>query len=120
MSSSEPSDHARRNRAWWDEQADAYQREHGEHIGRPEPRGGMWQLPESELQILGDVSGKDVLELGCRAAQWSILLAGLGARPVGLDLDVPERGGDGVGAAVADGARLEGAEGMTPLGHLAW
>ena len=85
MSSSEPSDHARRNRAWWDEQADAYQREHGEHIGRPEPRGGMWQLPESELQILGDVAGKDVLELGCGAAQWSILLAGLGARPVGLD-----------------------------------
>jgi SAM-dependent methyltransferase len=27
-----------------------------------------------------------VLELGCGAAQWSIALAGLGARPVGLDL----------------------------------
>jgi SAM-dependent methyltransferase len=36
--------------------------------------------------VLGDVSGKDVLELGCGAAQWSIALAGLGARPVGLDL----------------------------------
>ncbi len=36
--------------------------------------------------MLGDVSGKDVLELGCGAAQWSIALAGLGARPVGLDL----------------------------------
>jgi SAM-dependent methyltransferase len=36
--------------------------------------------------VLGDVSGKDVLELGCGAAQWSISLAGLGARPVGLDL----------------------------------
>jgi SAM-dependent methyltransferase len=45
----------------------------------------MWQLPESELQILGDVAGKDVLELGCGAAQWSILVAGLGARPVGVD-----------------------------------
>jgi len=45
----------------------------------------MWQLPESELRILGDVTGRDVLELGCGAAQWSILLAGLGARPVGLD-----------------------------------
>ncbi len=45
----------------------------------------MWQLPESELRILGDVNGKDVLELGCGAAQWSILLAGLGARPVGVD-----------------------------------
>lgn len=36
--------------------------------------------------MLGDVAGLDVLELGCGAAQWSIALAGLGARPVGLDL----------------------------------
>ena len=32
------------------------------------------------------MAGKDVLELGCGAAQWSISLAELGARPVGLDL----------------------------------
>src|SRR5205814_522612 len=31
-------------------------------------------------------SQKDILELGCGAAQWSIGLAQLGARPVGLDL----------------------------------
>jgi SAM-dependent methyltransferase len=74
-----------RNRAFWDSHSDEYQETHREHIGRPEPRWGMWQLPESELRILGDVSGKDVLELGCGAAQWSILLAGLGARPVGVD-----------------------------------
>ena len=30
--------------------------------------------------------GKDVLEFGCGAAQWSIALAKRGARPVGLDL----------------------------------
>lgn len=46
----------------------------------------MWQIPEAELRVLGDVAGKDVLELGCGAAQWSISLAKLGARPVGLDL----------------------------------
>jgi SAM-dependent methyltransferase len=46
----------------------------------------MWQLPEDQLGILGDVAGKDILELGCGAAQWSILLAGRGARVVGLDL----------------------------------
>jgi SAM-dependent methyltransferase len=45
----------------------------------------MWQIPESELGILGDVAGLDVLELGCGAAQWSILLARRGARVVGLD-----------------------------------
>jgi SAM-dependent methyltransferase len=80
MSSSE------HNRATWDRLSDAYQSQHGEFIGRKDsPRWGMWQLPESELRILGDVAGKDVLELGCGAAQWSILLAGLGARAVGLD-----------------------------------
>ena len=38
------------------------------------------------MRILGDVEGKDVLEFGCGAAQWSIALAQRGARPVGLDL----------------------------------
>jgi len=46
----------------------------------------VWQIPEAEVRVLGDVAGKDVLELGCGAAQWSISLAQLGARPVGLDL----------------------------------
>jgi SAM-dependent methyltransferase len=45
----------------------------------------MWQLPDSELGIMGDVVGKDILEFGCGAAQWSILLAQRGARVVGLD-----------------------------------
>ena len=79
------SEHAARNRAFWDAQADEYQERHGKHIGRPDARWGIWQLPESELGILGDVDGKDVLELGCGAAQWSIRLAQGGARPVGLD-----------------------------------
>jgi SAM-dependent methyltransferase len=74
-----------RNRAFWDRQSDSYQERHREHIGGPEPGWGLWQLPESELGILGDVGGKDVLELGCGAAHWSILLVGLGARPVGVD-----------------------------------
>lgn len=85
MSSSDLTGQARTNREFWNRQADEYQAEHGEHIGRPEPRWGLWQIPESEFRILGDVAGKDVLELGCGAAQWSILLARQGARVVGLD-----------------------------------
>ena len=73
------------NRAFWDRQSDEYQERHKEFIGRPELRWGMWQVPEAELGVLGDVSGKDVLELGCGAAQWAILLAQSGARMVGLD-----------------------------------
>jgi SAM-dependent methyltransferase len=45
----------------------------------------VWQLPESELRILGDVAGLDVLEFGCGAAQWSIELYHRGARTTGLD-----------------------------------
>ena len=47
---------------------------------------GTTRIPESELRVLGDVIGRDILEFGCGAAQWSIALARLGARPVGLDL----------------------------------
>ena len=37
------------------------------------------------MRVLGEVAGKDVLELGCGAAQWSIHLARAGARIVALD-----------------------------------
>ena len=76
MSSSDAD--ALHNRAAWDRLSEEYQERHREFIGQPEPRWGMWQLPESELGCSGDVAGKDVLELGCGAAQWSILLARAG------------------------------------------
>jgi SAM-dependent methyltransferase len=79
--------HAARNRASWDACADEYQAKHGAQLA--ESGGLAWgtaQIPESELQVLGDVAGKDILEFGCGAAQWSIALAHAGARPVALDL----------------------------------
>jgi SAM-dependent methyltransferase len=80
-------EHERRNQAEWDDDAGAYQ---ARHAGQLDTHAGLawgvYQIPEAELQILGDVAGKDVLEFGCGAAQWSIALAKLGARPVGLDL----------------------------------
>jgi len=79
--------HAARNRASWDAASDEYQAKHGDQLA--ESGGLAWgtaQIPESELQVLGDVAGKDILEFGCGAAQWSIALAGRGAHPVGLDL----------------------------------
>lgn len=82
---SDLSEHARRNRAHWDAAADAYQDRHEAFLEQDEPCWGIWQIPESELGILGDVRGKDVLELGCGAAQWSVLLARSDARVVGLD-----------------------------------
>jgi ubiquinone/menaquinone biosynthesis C-methylase UbiE len=46
---------------------------------------GTWHQPESELQVLGEVAGRDLLELGCGSAQWSIALARADARPVVFD-----------------------------------
>ena len=81
------SDHEVRNRDGWDAYSDEYQAKHGEQLAAS---GGLaWgtaQILESDLHVLGDVAGKDILEFGCGAAQWSIALALRGARPVGLDL----------------------------------
>ena len=80
-------EHARRSRAAWDAKADAYQARSGPQLAASGGSAwGVWQVPESELHVLGEVAGRDVLELGCGAAQWSIALARAGARPVGLDL----------------------------------
>lgn len=79
--------HATRNRQLWDQRSDEYQAKHGPQLAAAGGLGwGVWQLPESELQVLGDVSGRDILELGCGAAQWSIALHALGANVTGLDI----------------------------------
>jgi ubiquinone/menaquinone biosynthesis C-methylase UbiE len=79
--------HARKNRALWEATSESYQQKHAQSLsGKNAMAWGVWRIPESELHILGDVAGKDILELGCGAARWSIALAQLGARPVGLDL----------------------------------
>jgi len=46
---------------------------------------GVFHVPESELDVLGDVAGLDVVELGCGTAYFSAWLARAGARPVGVD-----------------------------------
>lgn len=46
---------------------------------------GIWAVDESELNILGDVNGLDVIELGCGTAYFSAWLARRGARVVGVD-----------------------------------
>ena len=73
-------EHVRRNRARWDANSAEYQRKNAPLLDLPFLGWGLWHQPESELQVLGDVRGKDVLELGCGGAQWSIGLAHEGAR----------------------------------------
>ena len=81
--------HETRNRESWDAYSDEYQDRHGDQlVASGGLAWGTYQIPEATLEVLDDVVGKDILELGCGAAQWSIALARLGARPVGLDLSV--------------------------------
>jgi SAM-dependent methyltransferase len=74
-----------RNRPFWDAESDAYQRAHGESLARRPLAWGVWRIAESALGVLGDVSGRRVLELGCGAAQWTCGLLQAGAHTVGLD-----------------------------------
>src|ERR1051326_7745820 len=79
-------EHARKNRAMWEASSVSYEKQHATTLsGEKALAWGMWRIPEAELHILGEVAGKDVLELGCGAARWSIGLARQGARSVGLD-----------------------------------
>jgi SAM-dependent methyltransferase len=80
------SDSAALNRRLWDELSADYQARHGAQLAASGGTAwGVWQIPESQLRMLGEVEDRDVLELGCGAAQWSIALHARGARVTGLD-----------------------------------
>lgn len=81
------SEHARKNKALWEATSDSYEERNATALsGEKAMSWGLWRIPEAELHVLGDVAGKDILELGCGAARWSIALAWCNARPTGLDL----------------------------------
>jgi len=79
-------DHARKNAERWEKQSDDYEARHSTQLAENSMAWGCWSIPEAQLHVLGNVEGKDVLELGCGAARWSIALAKHGACPVGLDV----------------------------------
>jgi SAM-dependent methyltransferase len=78
-------DHVRRNRETWDDDARNWVDSGRRNWASEEPHWGMWHVPEAELNVLPEVSGKDVIELGCGTGYWSAWLARRGARPVGID-----------------------------------
>lgn len=82
----------RRNRRFWDADADDYQAAHGGTLARDAVAWGVWRIPDAELGALGDVTGLDVLEYGCGAAQFGTALAAHGARVVGLDVSTAQLG----------------------------
>jgi SAM-dependent methyltransferase len=74
------------NSKWWDADADDYHVEHGEFLGVADFVWCPERLREAEAGLLGEVAGRDVLEVGCGSAPCARWLAGQGARVVGLDL----------------------------------
>lgn len=70
----------------WDRYADEYQATHGAFLGDAGFVWGPEGVTEAALGVLGDVAGREVLELGSGACQCSRWVATQGGRPVGLDL----------------------------------
>ncbi len=74
------------NRRDWDAYADEYQSTHGEFLRDVGFIWGPEGVDEGAVGVLGDVTGRHVLEIGCGAAQCARWLTSRGATAVGLDL----------------------------------
>jgi SAM-dependent methyltransferase len=82
----------RANRLEWDGYADEYQATHGAFL---KDVGFLWcpeGVEEGTARVLGEPSDRDVLEIGCGAAQCARWLTSQGARTVGLDLSERQLG----------------------------
>ena len=73
-------------RTWWDANALEYLDEHRAFLGDADFRWGPEGLTEAEARLLGDVTGRRVLEIGAGAAQCSRWLATRGADVVATDV----------------------------------
>ena len=83
MSSSD----AERNRELWTRSNAEYTGEQARRLWAAEEiTWGMWGVRESDVRVLPELAGKDVVELGCGTAYISAWLARRGARPVGVDV----------------------------------
>ncbi len=83
----EISDDAKRNRiSWTKANADFADERAHQAWAASDITWGVFDVPEASLDTLGEVDGRDVIELGCGTAYVSAWLAKRGARPVGVDV----------------------------------
>ena len=87
MSQTDLPEHVAKNRAYWDEINAPLYAPHGRSAwATDEITWGVFGVPETELHVLpGQLSGTDVVELGCGTAYVSAWLARRGARVTGID-----------------------------------
>jgi ubiquinone/menaquinone biosynthesis C-methylase UbiE len=86
MSSSERPRYVQQNVAYWTQKNADYTDAAADRAwAQEEITWGTWEIPEPQLNVLGDVTGLDIVELGCGTAYFSAWLARRGARVVGVD-----------------------------------
>lgn len=68
---------------WWEETWENYQ--NVSHISTGHVHWGVYAPTERQLNLLGDVKGKRILEIGCGGGQCSIAFTKQGARCTALD-----------------------------------
>lgn len=75
------------NRGVWTESNREYTDAEANRVWRAEEiTWGMFGVAESDVEILGDVAGLDIVDLGCGTGYFSAWFARRGARPVGVDV----------------------------------
>ena len=86
MSSSDVPQYVRQNIAnWTQSNAEYTDAVASESWAQEAITWGVWKTPESELDVLGDVSDLDIVDLGCGTGYFCAWLARRGARVVGVD-----------------------------------
>jgi len=69
VSASDLPDYVKANRDHWTKNNAAYTDGRAEHAwNEPAISWGVWHTPEAEVNVLPDIRGKDVVELGCGTA----------------------------------------------------
>jgi SAM-dependent methyltransferase len=81
------SDYVAENRGIWTDSNREYTDAQADRAWRDEEiTWGMFGVPESEVGLLGDVAGLDIVDLGCGTGYFSAWFAKRGGRPVGIDV----------------------------------
>lgn len=89
--SSSPSGDLTRNRDLWTVINDQFTDAAADGMWRSdEVRWGLFGIPDRELGALGEVAGRDVLDLACGTGYFAAWLCRRGARVVGLDLSAEQ------------------------------
>jgi cyclopropane fatty-acyl-phospholipid synthase-like methyltransferase len=69
---------------WWDEASNEFQEQY--RLPTDDAQYGPYGSTEGKLKLLGDVTNKHILEIGCGGAQCSVAFAKRGAICTGIDI----------------------------------